>query len=505
MTTDQLRLPMNLRPAFPTGAGLPTLLITALGAGGAAYAAVDLPHLYRATLAIALGLTLIVLGIRWPLQAALGALLLLPFLGLARRLLIADTGWVKNDPLLVVAPVVAIFLLCRLFFLEQRRFDRDLLAKLVLAMLALTVVQVFNFLGSGTVTANLGGLIFMGVPLVWFFLGRELLDDRAASFLLHAVVVIAIVVGTYGLFQTELAPAEGLPSWDQAWYDVAGYAALNVGQQGNDQIRPFSTFASNGEYSAYLSLALIVIFALVAHRRPVTLLAVPWVAFALFSSGGRSGMALTALAIVVMLGVLTRNLGIGILVAVLGVGAVYGLAVTVGPRLDRAAGLSGKAISERNVGGLLHPLDPGQSSALARWQNLTGGITDGFKNPAGQGTGATNLAGRNLSDTGVGRETDNDVADVFVSLGAVGGLLYVAIIFLSFKAVFTRYAREKNWMLFAAGGFLVGTFGVLLNGGMYAVVPLTWFLLGWATRPPPVPDREEELAPGRPAQVAVPA
>jgi hypothetical protein len=232
-------------------------------------------------------------------------------------------------------------------------------------------------------------------------------------------------------------------------------------------------------------VALMVIFALVFHRRPLTLLAAPLLAFALFSSGGRAGMAVTGLGIVILLGARTRSFAVGLVVIVLGVGAVYGLAAVVGPRLDRAAGLSGNTISERNVSGLLHPLDPG-SSTLARWDNLNKAVSDGFKNPAGSGTAAANAAGRNLADSGgAGRTTDNDIADIFLSLGAGGGLLYLTIIFLALRAVLARYSRDKSWMLFAVAGVMVVMLGNWLNGAMYALAPLTWFLLGWATRPSP--------------------
>jgi hypothetical protein len=240
----------------------------------------------------------------------------------------------------------------------------------------------------------------------------------------------------------------------------------------------------------------MLIFAMVYHRRALfTLLAAPLLAFALFSSGGRSGMALAALAGVVLTGIRTRNAATALVVIVLGVGVVYGSLAVVGPRLDTAAGLSSNAVTKRNVSGLLHPLDPGRSSVLARWDNFLGGVETGFQNPAGEGTGAANLAGRNLSDDRqAGVETDNDVADVFVSLGPLGGITALAIIFLAFRAVFSNYFRTSSWMVFAVGGVLIVMLGSWINGGLYALVPLMWFLLGWASRPPPEEDGEKPRA-----------
>jgi hypothetical protein len=477
------RIPaLGSRSAVPSRIGWPTIAITVLGAGAAAYAGVSMPEYYRALLAAAIALNLMVLGMRWPRAAAVATLVFLPFLALIRRLLIEESGWTPNDPLLLVGPVVALFLLYRIYGAGERRLDRDRIALLTLALIVIVLLQVFNPLGSSGLIASLGGLLFLGVPLLWFFVGRGIADDRLIRIVMYVVVAVALVVCTYGLFQTELAPGERLPPWDQSWYEVAGYQALDVGESGNRQIRPFSTFASNGEYSAYLSIGLIIIFALAFHRRPLWLLAAPFLAFAVFSSGGRAVMALTALAAVVLLGVRTRNLVVGFLVVVVGIASVYGLASAFGPRLDRAAGLSGEAISERNVSGLLHPLDPSRSSALSRWDGFVDGIEEGIANPAGFGTAATNNASRNLSSSGV-VETDNDVADAFVSLGLAGGLVFLAIIILSFRAVFTRYSRESKWMVFAVAGIMIVMFGGWLNGGLYALAPLTWFLLGWATRP----------------------
>ena len=151
--------------------------------------------------------------------------------------------------------------------------------------------------------------------------------------------------------------------------------------------------------------------------------------------------------------------------------------------------MSDNAIASRNIQGLLNPLDS-SGSGVARWAGFIGGIEEGFKNPAGNGTGATNAAGSALSNDSQGTaETDNDVADVFISMGAIGGFAYIVLILLIFRTIFRKYAATRNWMLFATMGVLIIMFGNWLNGGMYALSALTWFLVGWATRPEP----EKEL------------
>ena len=482
-----LRIPQLTRPGVSAGdVGPTTLLAILLGGLVAAYLAVSLPEAYRTTLAVAIGLNLIVLGMRWPRAAVVVTMLLLPFIALIRRLLIDAVPYTSDDPLVLIGPVVALFLFYRLYTLEQRRLATDLPSKLVLGLIVLSLVQVFNPFGPGSVLVNIGGLIFLTVPLLWFFIGRAILDDQSMGVLLQGFIIVAVVVGVYGLFQTEWSVGERLPSWDQAWFDTAGYAALTVADSAgaNNDIRAFSTFPSNQEYATFLAIALVVIFALAMHRRFWPLVLVPLIAMAMFYSGGRAPMALAAWPSW-SCWACAPAAGRWPQLIVVGIAAVFGLAALVGPRLDQAAGVSDSAVTERNINGLLRPLDP-DDSGVARWANFTDGIADGFANPAGNGTGASNSSQGRLSDDAKGtKATDNDISDVFISLGAVGGVGFIAIIVLTYRGVIRRYARTGNWMVFAVLGVLVVMFGNWLNGGYYTLSPFLWLVAGWATRPEP--------------------
>ncbi len=475
--------------ALGSAAALPLLLAAAAAAG---VIAVSHPEWYRATLAIALVVNLVVLGMRWPRAAAIATLLMLPFLALVRRLLIADAGFRSDDPLLLVGPVVALFLLYRIYLVEGRRSD-DRLFKLVVALLVVAVAQVFNPFAVGGILAAAGGLLFVGVPLLWFLVGRELGDRAGVTLLLYATIVVAVVVAVYGLLQTQYGT---IASWDQAWLDANGYGALFVSaNETGNALRPFSTFSSNQEYASYLSIAVTFVGALALRRRFGAALALPVLVAALFLAGGRGALVLTAIAGVVLLALLTRNWLAGILVVLAGIGVAYGAAATFGPRIDRAAGIGGDAVVERNVTGILRPLDPNKSTVVAHWDIIVDGFVKGVRNPAGHGTGATTIA---TSLTGTeSQDSENDISNAFVNLGIVGGLLYVAIIVLMFRTVFRRYVRRRDALSLAVAGLLVVTFGQWLNGGLYAVAPLLWFLAGWATRP-----RPEDAAPGEAAPVS---
>lgn len=488
MTTGQLRIPRStfdasLR-ALTSAARLPLMVISAAVAG---LLAVSHPEWYRGALAIALAVNLVVLGMKWPRAAALTTLLFLPFLALIRRVLIDSSGFTSNDPLLLVGPVVALFLLYRLYVVEERR-SHDRLFKFMAALLVLTVIQVFNPFATGGLATAAVGLLFVGVPLLWFFIGRELGDRSSVTVLLYGTIVVACLVAIYGLLQTQFGT---ITSWDQTWLDLNGYSALNVGDsETGSVIRPFSTFSSNQEYALFLGVGVTCAVAFLLRRRLTVVVALPLLALALFLAGGRGAMVTSALAVVFMLALLTRKWLSGVLVVALGIAVAYGAAATFGAQIDRAAGLGGDAVVERNVSGLLQPLDPGKSTAITHWDLVIESIAAAVTDPVGQGTGATNLAIK-ADDPSIAQNSEVDISNTFLNLGMVGGLLYVAIIVLLFRTVFARYVRHRDALSLAVTGVLVVTFGQWLNGGLYAAAPLVWFLAGWASRPDPVVAGEQ--------------
>lgn len=499
MTSDQLRLPLA-RPhwtlRFSSGSSAVLVGVAAAAALGAG--TVLHPELWRGLLAAAFLINVFALGVKWPRAAAVATLLWLPFLAFLRRILIGDAGWETNDPLLLVGPIAALFLCYRIFVLEKRQVAPDRLSKLVLLLLVLAFLCAFNPLGAGGVFGGLAGLLYLGVPLLWFFIGRELGDRRTVRRLMYAVVFLACVIAVYGLYQTQFG---SFPQWDIDWYHITGYKSLGVGRTagGAIQLRPWGTFSSNSEYSAYLGIAIVFAVAFLYHRRPALAVAIPLLMVGVLLAGGRSVMALTLLSGVVLTALRTRNKVFAGAVVVLGIGVTYVAAVTLGDRVDRAANLSGDPTAKRQASGLLNPLDSQDSTFLIHLAALQDGVESGFTHPVGQGTGASNN-GANVGGSKTG-SVDNDVGNVFLSLGLVGGILFVVIIVLSFRTVFTRYVRgPPDPLVLAVAGMMVLTLGYWLNGGHYATSALLWFMLGWAVRTSP--SGEGDLA--SPAELAPP-
>ena len=131
------------------------------------------PSWDRWVLAAVIGGSLAAVSLERPRTAAVVALLGLPLLALLRRLLIPLAPWTSHDPLLAVGPLLAMVILAGLWIRRRPALAPDLLSKLVLALLAVALLATLNLNGSG-VGAALGGLVFIGLPLLWFFVGREL-------------------------------------------------------------------------------------------------------------------------------------------------------------------------------------------------------------------------------------------------------------------------------------------------------------------------------------------
>jgi hypothetical protein len=255
-------------------------------------------------------------------------------------------------------------------------------------------------------------------------------------------------------------------------------------------IRPFGTFASAREYGSYLDIGLVFAVALALHRRYWALLTLPFLGWAIVLSSGRSILVLGLLAVVFVLGMRTRSAGGLIVTMVLGVAMLFATVSVFGSSLDRASKQSSNPLVSHQVGGLLNPLDPNQSTLLGHLDLLKSGIIDGLKDPIGKGTGVTNRAAGVAG--GTNETSEVDISDAFISMGIVGGVVFLAIIWMTFRRVVSAYFTRGDPALLAAGGLFVVMLGQWLNGGLYAVAPLTWFFVGWVACVPLARERSRE-------------
>ena len=429
------------------------------------------PLLLRPLLAVLIGGTLFVLSTLSPAGAVVAAVCFLPFLGLIRRLLIPVAGWSASDPLLLVAPALAVALAARLFVLERRAITTDRISTLVAALLALALLQAFNPLG-GSPTAGLTGLLFVATPFVWFFVGREFVDRRAIGAIVGSLVVIAPLAACYGIAQTQ----SGFPSWDAAWVDANGYAALSVG----GRTRPFGTFASSAEYATYLTAAAVAATAFVLTRRAWVLPVIPVVAVAVFLASSRGIVVIGVLACLVVAGLRSGRprLAVGLVACGLVAALLAAKFVHAPARADAHA----NTLVAHQVGGLADPLDSDESTLRLHWNALLHGFAEGVRNPLGWGTGSTNLASNKHG--GAEKGTEIDVSDAFVALGLPGGVLFIALILTTLRRAFALALRRRDTVTLAVAGVVVVALGQWLNGGYYSVAPVVWLAIGWLARQP---------------------
>jgi len=459
-------------------------LITVLAGLAVAWVAVANPGAYRLALAGLIGANLLLISLRWPRGAAIATLAGLPFLALMRRLLIGDAGWTSQDPLLLVAPLVAMALVYRFFAVEHRPLRTDRLSKLVLALLAVTLLQTFNPTGAG-LSVNVVGLLFAAVPLLWFFVGRELADERLVMGLGTWMIASAALIALYGLRQTNV----GLLPWDQQWVEVAGYASLKVGSV----TRAFGTFSSGAEYAQYLASALMVAASFALYRRRWPLLLVPLLAVAIFLSSIRTTLILAAVAIIVV--VILRTVkrpqvaaAASITVILLGVGVMQVLS----SKLQGDARQSQSDLVQHQLGGVADPLNSNQSTLAIHSDLIAKGMVKSIHHPLGQGVGITTQAANTLKANS--SSTELDLSDTFVSLGLFGGVLYLVVIWTAFSRTVGLYYRQRAAAPLVVLGVLMVGFGQWLNGGRYATSAIIWFFLGWVASQYAGPGEEESNA-----------
>jgi hypothetical protein len=476
---------------------LPLALVLGTGAGPAVLVVANDPSLVRVATAVLILAALGVATVRWPQAAVLLTLSFLPFLALIRRLLIPIAGWTSWDALLIVGPVASLLLLGRLFFAEQRALLPDRLSKLVGVMLLATIAESVNPTG-GSIAAGLTGLLFAGAPLAWFFIGRELGDRRLLSTILAITAVSACAIAVYGLWQT----TQGLPSWDAAWQNITGYTALDVA----GSIRAFGSFASSSEYGIFLGIGFVIAVAAAVRGRLIAVLALPLLGYAILLESARGVVVLALLAIFVLLGLRTGRASVALITTSIAATVAAGVIIGFGPQLTQSAAQSGNPFLAHQAGGLLNPLDPHQSTLAVHQQLALGGITGSVSHPLGQGLAAINPQGKRLSGGNAG--TEADFSNEFVALGPLGGVLYFVIILMCLYHAGQLALRRKNAVALAVMGALIASFAQWLNGGLYAVAPLIWFLIGWATQESTSPAAawsELSAAPQQPANLKWPA
>lgn len=449
---------------------------TALLAAVAAVAVGSGSVLLRGVLALALVFAIIAAYDRDPLLGLTATLVWMPAIAISRRMLIESAGWETNDPLLLVSPAVVLLLCARLFLIDRRRLAEGVLSALVLALIVLGVIASINP-RNGSPAVGLGGMMFMVIPVLWFFVGREYVGQREMTWLFGLVIALACAAAAYGFFQSTVF----LPSWDRAWTEIAGYGSLFLER---DVPNTFGPFASTAEYTLYMGCGILAALGFALHGRTTALIALPLLLPAIFLSSSRSAFvfALFAMVVVVTLRFVPPRAAPWVIVMLLIGVAVASPAITAA--LQSGAASTSNARVEYQLSGLGDPLNREQSTVTLHAQLFADGVRSGLTDPVGRGTGVTNNAIRRFGPGGENAagyaNTEVDIANTFVSLGLFGGICFLAILICGLATAVKNYLHARDGATLAALGVLAAMVGHWLSGGHYAVTPLVWIVLGFS-------------------------
>jgi hypothetical protein len=452
---------------------LPWLVVAALAGG----LALTVPTLTQVVILVAIAVPVLALALRAPRHLVLGLAIWLAGVGLLRRLLYGlGSHALLGDPLLVVEALVMVLLVGVAISRGAGR-GRTRLANAVLVLCLLALVEAANPLQGG-ISVGIGGLLLVLVPLLAFWVGRSLADDRTMRHLLILLAVLAVLASIYGLLQT----LAGFPPWDQHWIQVVTsngtYAALNVG----GVIRAFSSFSSSAEYASFLGVGVVAWFALGRRRAlvPLVLAAIALLGTAIVLDSSRGIVVLSVVALGVMMAARAR---MGLVPAALaGLAAVAVLVVALShlaPQHLQAAGGTA-ALVNHQVSGLSQPLNPQSSTLRIHLQELGQGLRSGFTNPIGHGTGSITLAASKFGGSAQGTEVDP--SNAAVAWGLAGLAAYLVVVLVGLTRAYRLAAGRRDFLALAILGLLVVTLLQWLNGGQYAVAWLPWLALGWVDR-----------------------
>ncbi|HUD70034.1 MAG TPA: hypothetical protein VMQ40_07325 [Acidimicrobiales bacterium] len=416
-------------------------------------------------------------------------------LGMLRRLTPGGSNITfSGDPVLIIGPIVILLL----FFVAASRGAFEHRSRFATAVGALSVIALFEAFNpkQGNLLAGLGGLLFILVPMLAFWIGRTLLDEVLALQIVRTIAVLGLGSAIYGLIQE----FRGLPSWDQQWITSNGYQALTIG---SGVIRAFGTFSSAEEYAAFLSISLVAWLALARTETrlfpPAHLAGTVTVAVALWFESERTAIFLVVLAIGVMAASRLRMRPIGVLAG--GIGAVALLIVLGGHFGGSGGGTSAASqLSTHASIGIESPFGSG-SSLPGHIRQTEKGMLQAFKSPLGHGTGSVTLAASRYAHSKTGG-TEFDPGNMGIAFGVFGLIAFVVVLWQAIKTAYLGAVIRRDVISLFALGMLMATLFSWTNGDLYSVCWLIWLFLGYldmslvraraeiAARPPPPPAFE---------------
>jgi len=433
-------------------------------------------HVVFALIAIPL-----VIAIAWSNPTVLIAIMpvWMVFLGFVRRFTPGGGNVTfSGDPVLIIGPV-ALIVLMFVTFNGKNATPLSPLARVVLAFNVVAILEVANP-KQGGLMAGVGGLLFVFVPTLGFWIGRRYGTAEVLWRVIWNVAILSLLAAAYGLYQQFVQ----FPSWDLTWIESKGYTALNLG---SGIIRAFSTFSSAQEYAVFLSIGVIVwtVLAVRSVRLPLPfhLMAIFTVAAALFYESQRTSIFISSLALGVIAAARLRMRPIT--VAICGVVAIGTLVVFAGV-ISGGGGGSGAlqgpdstatVLANHQLSGITDPTGSG-SSLPGHIKATRVGVFSAFKNPFGYGSGSTNLASSRYSSTNKATGTEFDPGNMGIAFGIFGIVLYVMMLWRMTAMGYRLAILRRDPLGLVVLGVIMATLLQWTNGNLYSVCWLLWFVVG---------------------------
>lgn len=400
-------------------------------------------------------------------------LIYLIFMGIIRRYLNVFAGHTPQDPLVLIVPIYAIAVGGGLLLKRHAKMDTRLV-RFICALLGLMVAEMFNPL-QGSILVGLAGAIFYIVPLLWYVIGKVYGSPDMMKSIVRLIMFISLFVAAYGLKQVYL----GFSDVENRWLETTSFHLGVLGEKGEKQ-RPFSFLSSPAEYTQFIASGMILFFAVFLRGKRFAIIPVIYLGSALLLSAQRSIVVWTFIACMVLWGVqgITLRSWVPRLVAAMVFG-ILGFYWSLNQLRAVQFSEESSGYIEHQISGLTNPLGE-KSSGRFHAQLFLQGIYQGFSNPLGYGLGITNqsssLRGKDV-ELEVGG-TEIDISNMFVSLGVIGGLIYLIILYLIIRKTLMCWHKTRSILPLSLAGILIVGGGQLLNGNHYSTSMFAWLLVG---------------------------
>jgi hypothetical protein len=392
------------------------------------------------------------------------------FLGWLRRSLIPSTGFISNDPIILVSFVVSGLSFIRM--LLQRKIPKyTIVSKYINILMAMMFLEVLNPFQGG-IAVGFGGVIFRLVPIFWYLIGLDRGRRDTVSKIGVTIVIFSTIETFVGLSQTFL----GFSEVEKFWIASGGGTQI-VGSVKNIGVlyRSVGTLLSFSEYVYVLLLGAAVSWCMVISKKYIYLLPFTIIVIALVMSSSRGSIVSLIVMLVTTMAIQGKNyrswmprLFLAVILA------FWGLTFSLEKAKDIEKSDQAQALIGHQIQGLSDPFGKA-STGGSHISLVVNAILTGFTNPIGFGLGYGTLASK-LGEGGAGSE--NDYSDMFLALGFPGGVLYVFICFRILINICKYWHDTRDYLALMSIAILVICQGQWISGAHYSQSMILWFIVG---------------------------